>query len=302
MEACQEVGIDLFFFVVCFAVVTAFGVVGKVAERTGVAFVGRLGVRVVNAYAAAEGQVRKHLIGELCAHHVAVLVAFAEVAVVNPVGVLDCEVVCTVTPVLSGDLAGRIVNLVCANLAPVVAAGEEVSAHDRVHIRALVDHVAVGLIDVACVEVKGHLVVEEFRRVADVEVVTVVAVVRNDAFRVYGCNRCVGLVLFSTGGECNRVGGYKTGAKIIVGHVVAIIIIRCKVSTPAVAACKIHNTVLACAIVVLEAREDPCAVPFEVGSDSDLGLAGLAFLGGDDDSAVGCVRSVKGGSGSTGQH
>ena len=169
----------------------------------------------------------------MCSQHVAVFETFAYVAVAYPVGVLSGHAVVAVLPVLYVEVACRVVYLIHLDFVPVVAAGEEVCAYDGVHVCTLVYHVPIVLIDVACVEVKGHLVVEECGGIADVEVVAVVAVVGDDTLRVDSGCRCVGLALVIAGRECHGVGCDKSGVEEVVGHVVSRVVVWSHSRTPA---------------------------------------------------------------------
>ena len=118
----------------------------------------------------------------MCAQHKTVLAVLAQIAVVDPIRVLNGHTVVTNWPVLSIELAHRIIALINLDIIPVISTGEQQGAHHRVSISALVNHISVALMNIACVHVEHHLVVKERSGVACVEVITVIAVVGNNTF------------------------------------------------------------------------------------------------------------------------
>ena len=170
----------------------------------------------------------------MCAYHVTVFGVLAQVTVVHPIGVLHGQTIFAPLPVLGGNLTSRVVNLVCAHFVPVVTAGEEIGTHNGVHVRTLINHVTVHLVDVACVQIQCHLVVEKLRCVTIGEVVAVVALIGYNTFRIGSCHRSVGLVAFGTRRESNRIGGNKTSLQVVISHIVTVVVVRCEAGTPAV--------------------------------------------------------------------
>ncbi len=283
-------------------IVTTVRTAGELVVGRSVVLLGVVVIGVVNADTPCKGKVGKHLVAQVGSEHEAVLVVLVEVAVVDPVGVLHGHTVVAHRPVLRVELTLCVVTLIALDVVPVVATGEQERTHHRVAIGTLVDHVAVGLLDVGSVHVKGHLVVEERGCVAHVEVVTVVTVVGNNTFGVNGCNRSISLVLVGTGREGHGLGRKETGLQVIVGIVIAVVVERGQRRTPGHVAGGDICTAGTCAVTALDAVGDQCAVPGERAVVGHLGLAGLALLGGDDDGTVGSFRTIEGGSGSTGKH
>ncbi len=263
VEAQQEVGENLLFVALGYAVAASVGAVGELGVGSGIVFLGVGVVRVVDAHTAGKGQAVEQLVAQVGTHHIAVLAVLVEVAVVYPVRVLHGHAVVAGAPVLNVDFTVRVVALVGTDVVPRIAARIKQRAYQRVAVGTLIDHVAVGLVDIAGIEVQGHTVVQKRSGVADIEVITVITVVGGNAQRVYRSSRSVCLVLVVAGREGYRLGRHEAGLEVVVRGLIVIIVERRQRSAPRHIAGGHVNAVAACAVAALQTVVDQCAVPLQ---------------------------------------
>ena len=154
--------------------------------------------------------------------HVTLLGVLAQLAVLHPVGVLHTHTVVAIGPVYRAVTQGRVVTLVHADLVEVLAAREEVETRKGIVVETLRGHVAVVLLDEAAADVERQLVLDERRRVAGREVVTVIGRVGQNTRRVGRRYRSVGLVALRTRRERYRVDDVRTRVEEVARIVVRI--------------------------------------------------------------------------------
>ena len=145
----------------------------------GIKLLGEVVHRIVDSDTARNRKPVENPVGDVGIEHIAPAVVLAQVAVVDPVGILHRQIARTdpLVPVLHPDAAFGVVSFEHPHTVPVVSAGKQVSRNQRIGIRALIDHVAVVLHDVGGSDVQSHAVFEQRGGVAGREVVTLVAVV-----------------------------------------------------------------------------------------------------------------------------
>ena len=254
--------------------------VGRSAE-----FAGVVDRRIIGTDTARQA----HPVGDVELHRsveaVAVLTVFVQLAVGDPPRVLDALEEFEVPELLHIARVGTrtLVNLVFAD---VVAAREEVDAHQRVAVLALNSLVAGVLLHVGRAHVERQAVLDKHRRIADREIVAVVDIVGYDTARIDGGSRRIGLVAFGTGGKAHRVGLVESGLEEIRGIVRSR---RGEFAAPAH-----HRLDFARAVGVLEFGHHEGMGEGRRVRIVDPHAALLALLGGDEDHTVGALSPVEG--------
>ena len=254
--------------------------VGRSAE-----FAGVVDRRIIGTDTARQA----HPVGDVELHRsveaVAVLTVFVQLAVGDPPRVLDALEEFEVPELLHIARVGTrtLVNLVFAD---VVAAREEVDAHQRVAVLALNSLVAGVLLHVGRAHVERQAVLDKHRRIADREIVAVVDIVGYDTARIDGGSRRIGLVAFGTGGKAHRVGLVESGLEEIRGIVRSR---RGEFAAPAH-----HRLDFARAVGVLEFGHHEGMGEGRRVRIVDPHAALLALLGGDEDHTVGALSTVEG--------
>ncbi len=226
--------------------------------------------------------------------HVAVAVVLAQVAVIGPVGVVPLDApLAHQRPVLGHDLALGVVPLEHADALPVVAPRKEVGRDERVGVDALIGHVAVLLPDVTGPHVELHAVAQKGGRIAEGEIVAVVAVVGHHAARIDGTGREIGLVAFGARGEGDALGADDARPEIVLRGLVARTVGRIEAPAPAHGRLGLVRRDVARTVAVLEAGHHEGGQQLRVAGDRHRGLPGEAPLGGDDHGAVRSVAAVE---------
>ena len=144
------------------------------------------------------------LVVERGGYLVAGLMVDEALALCDPVGVLHTHVV-GVRPVLYGEVAVRVVTLIVAELAEIVAGGEEIDSNERVVVLSLRDHVLLLGSGEHIADIERHAVVQERCGVAESHIVTVHIVAVDDALGVGGAYREIGLVVVAAHREAHVV-------------------------------------------------------------------------------------------------
>jgi len=125
--------------------------VGDGRIRRGIEFLRVERIRIVEAHAPGDIQPREDVVAGRKRQHITLLVRVAQVAVVDPVGILHAQVTAfhVRTPELLHEFRPFVVTLEATVKVKILAPREQVGRNQRVRINALVGHVLVFLIDVA---------------------------------------------------------------------------------------------------------------------------------------------------------
>ena len=298
----QHVAVDLFVLGLGDAVKAVFRTFGQLREGRSIEFFRIVVAAVVDADTAGDIEPVEHIVRECCVQHVTVFVVFAQVAVVDPIGVLHRHAGIAYGPVLGIEAAGGIVTLVHFDIGPVVAARVDVSADQRVVVGTLVGHVAVFLHHIAGTHVEFQLVTEERGGIAERKIVTVVAVVGNYSARVDRRGREIGLVLLGTRRERDALGTRYAGLEIVIARAVPHIVGAVQAIAPAADDRTFARIEIARTVTVLKLGKDERRHHLGVARYGHRSVARLAALGRDDDGTVGGIRTVECRSGRTVQH
>ena len=275
---------------------------GQLRVRRSVGFLGEGVVRIVDADTPRDIQPVEDVVGERRIEHVTVLAVLAQVAVVDPVGVLHGHSGSADGPVLRGNLVHGIVSFVHLDLLPVVAAGEEIGAHDGVVVGSLIDHVAVFLQHVAGPYVQPHLIVQKRGGVAEREVVAVVAVVGHDAAGVDRRGRKVGLIALRTRRKRETLAVGRAGAEVVLTGIVTHFVGAVERFAPAQMLGSVRHAEVARTVPVLELGKNERSHDLDAARHGDGELPRLSLFGRHDDGAVGRVRTVQCGRSSARQY
>ena len=161
-------------------------------------------------------------------------------------------------------------------------------------VDTLHQRVARVLLHVGGAQIERQLVLHELGRVAQREVVAVIDVVGDDAARVDRSGREIGLVALRTGGDAQRVGHVEARLEEVLRVVAAR---RGQLLAPAH-----RGSVERRAVGVLEAGHDEGRREGRVVGEVDANAALAALLRGDEDDAVGTLRTVERGGRGARQH
>ena len=298
----QHVAVDLLVLGLRDAVEAVFRTLGQLREGRSIEFFRIVVVAVVDAETAGNIEPVEHVVRECSVQHVTVFVVFAQVAVVDPIGVLHRHAGIAHGPVLRIETAGGIVTLVHLDIAPVIAARKDISADQRVVVGTLVGHVAVFLHHIAGTHVEFQFVVEERGGIAEREVVSVVTVVGDDTARIDRRGREIGLVLFGTCRERHALGTRYAGLKIVVAGIVAHVVGTVQAVAPTADERTLGRIEVARTVTVLEIGKDERGHHLRAARNGHRSVARLAALGRDDDGTVGGIRTVERSRGRTVQH
>ena len=164
-------------------------------------------IRIINADTSGNIKPRKNVVAGRERQHITLLVRIAQVAVVDPVGILHAQITAfhIRTPELLHEFRPFVVTLEATVKVEILTPREQVGRNQRVRINALVGHVLVFLIDVAGARIELEPVFQKVRSVAEREVVTVVLVVGDNPVRIDRSRRKVGLVLVRTARNRNCI-------------------------------------------------------------------------------------------------
>ena len=196
----------------------------------------------------------------------------------------------TVWPVLCIVSQHRIPTLKVAHFVKIVAAWEQIQCGQRVVVLTLRNHVLVFLQDIACTEVDYKFVVEQRCSVACCEVVTVVLVAYNNTLCICSRSRNVCLVFAVAGRKCYRVDNARTSIEEF-----GRIEVAAHLSAPVHQSCT-------CAIFALCLwQHSSCREHSAVRYGHSSAVFG-STLGVDNNSTIGSVATIKGGSRRTRKH
>ena len=190
--------------------------VSEEVDGRSIALVLRLAGGTVEADTAHYVQPVENLVLQAAIDHIAMLLGSTVHAIGNPVGVLHRQSV-TEVPVLNIDTTRLVKDFKGTDSVKALTTWEEVERYQRVEVLTLSHEVHVALLHIVEVEVESQLVVQEVGRVAECEVVTVIAVVGHDTIGIGSTYRCVSLVLAVTYCQRHVVLNVGTGVEEVFG-------------------------------------------------------------------------------------
>ena len=252
----HQVGVGLRVVSAGLGIMAVLAAVGDGRIRRGIEFLRVERIRIVEAHAPGDIQPREDVVAGRKRQHITLLVRVAQVAVVDPVGILHAQVTAfhVRTPELLHEFRPFVVTLEATVKVKILAPREQVGRNQRVRINALVGHVLVFLIDVAGARIELEPVFQKVRSVAEREIVTVVLVVGDDSVRVDRSCRKIGLVLVRTARNRNGVGIDMPRLEIIVRRI-TVAGLPTQFLTPAVNARAAALAVQPRTVTVLEIRQ-----------------------------------------------
>ena len=175
--------------------------------RRGIEFLRVERIRIINADTSGNIKPRKNVVAGRERQHITLLVRIAQVAVVDPVGILHAQITAfhIRTPELLHEFRPFVVTLEATVKVEILTPREQVGRNQRVRIDPLIGHVLVFLIDVAGARIELEPVFQKVRSIAEREVVTVVFVIGDNAVRIDRSSRKIGLVLVRTARNRNSI-------------------------------------------------------------------------------------------------
>ena len=271
--------------------------------RRGIEFLRVERIRIINADTSGNIKPRKNVVAGRERQHITLLVRIAQVAVVDPVGILHAQITAfhIRTPELLHEFRPFVVTLEATVKVEILTPREQVGRNQRVRIDSLIGHVLVFLIDVAGARIELEPVFQKVRSVAEREIVTVVLVVGDDSVRVDRSCRKIGLVLIRTARNRNGVGIDMPRLEIVVRRI-TVAGRREQLLAPAVNPRAAAGAVQTRTVAILKFRLDERCEKFDITRKRSFQSPGLAFFRRNHHSAVRGFRTVERGRGSTRQH
>ena len=268
--------------------------VGDGRIRRGIEFLRVERIRIVEAHAPGDIQPREDVVAGRKRQHITLLVRVAQVAVVDPVGILHAQITAfhIRTPELLHEFRPFVVTLEATVKVEILTPREQVGRNQRVRIDSLIGHVLVFLIDVAGARIELEPVFQKVRSVAEREIVTVVLVVGDDSVRVDRSCRKIGLVLIRTARNRNGVGIDMPRLEIVVRRI-TVAGRREQLLAPAVNPRAAAGAVQARAVAILELGQHERIQEFRIARKRNLQRSSLPLLRRNHHGSVRGFRTVE---------
>ena len=268
--------------------------VGDGRIRRGIEFLRVERIRIVEAHAPGDIQPREDVVAGRKRQHITLLVRVAQVAVVDPVGILHAQVTAfhVRTPELLHEFRPFVVTLEATVKVKILAPRKQVGRNQRVRINALVGHVLVFLIDIAGAGVEPQFIFQKVRGVAESKVVAIVFVVGDDAVGIDRCGGKIGLVLVRTAGNGHGVGVHVSRFEIVVRRI-TVAGRREQLLAPAVNPRAAAGAVQARAVAILELGQHERVQEFRIARKRNLQRSSLSLLRRNHHGSVRGFRTVE---------